>query len=178
MQPHIDPLRYELEGLVASMHPSPHGVVLSCRWRYTGNTLRTVLMRGVMVGDLETMAWEETLMSFLEKSRPKTVERGMSVRPADDDFKRRYPALHEYLTADAYPDGSPRKTSTVNVFVDQDGWKASLKDRDRELILFVTDRSFLGLLEALEAMVTSDNPAWRDDRWKDQKGQQKNGKKT
>lgn len=178
MQSHTDTLRYELGGLVASMHPGPLGVTLSCVWRYTGTTVRTALLRGVMVGDLERLAWEETVMSFLEKTRPKTVERGMSVRPADDDFRRRYPALHEYLTADAFPDGSPRKTSTLNVFVDQDGWKASLKDRERELILFVTDRSFLGVLEALEAMVTSDSPAWRDDRWKDQKGGQKNGKKT
>lgn len=178
MQPHVDPFEYTLEGLVASMHPSPLGVALVCRWRYTGNTLRTALLRGVAIADLEREAWEETLMSFLEKSRPKTAERGVMVKPADDDFKRRYPALHEYLTADCYPDGSPRKTSTVNVFVDQDGWKASLKDRDREIILFATDRSFLGVLEALESLVTSDNPPWRDDRWSGQKGGGKNGKKT
>lgn len=102
----------------------------------------------------------------------------MSVVPADEDFRRRYPALYEYVTADAFPDGSPRKTSTVSVFVDRDGWKGSLKDRERALILFATDTSFLGVLEALEGLLTSDRPPWKDDRWAESKGGQKGQKKA
>lgn len=154
----------------------PGGVILTREGLLQRRMNATLSIPAEFWCELDPWLKEEVLMSFLKRGRPDNGLNGQGGYSHDSDFADRYPALSEYMTALAYPDGSARRTSTLNVFVDRDGWKASLKDRDNGLILFATDRSFLGVLEALEGLLISEHPPWREDRYPGQ-GQNGGGKK-
>lgn len=85
------------------------------------------------------------------------------------EFGEKYPAIWEYLSTCLWPDGSPRRTSTLNLFVDPTGVKASLKDRDGQQITFVTARSPDEALEVLEDQLRNGTVVWRPDEWKRKK---------
>ena len=72
-----------------------------------------------------------------------------------------HPALWEYLTLDAWEDGSARQTSTLSVFWGTNGLQAALNDRDAGLVAFASGDSLDVLLQALEHGLQSDSLDWR-----------------
>lgn len=79
----------------------------------------------------------------------------------DDDFAGKYPILAQFMCAIVDDDGKTRQTSTVNIFVEMGVVKASLRERDHALTLWVTSGSVEGIFEALEDALNKNPPEWR-----------------
>lgn len=75
------------------------------------------------------------------------------------------PALREFLTAAEWPDGEPRKTGTVLLFLGDAGrLQVMLNDRDQQLVAFLTGDSLEGLLHAANRAVVDEAADWRASR--------------
>lgn len=72
-----------------------------------------------------------------------------------------YPNLCEYLFSDCWEDGSPRRTSTLTVFGDGEGFKGSLNDRATDNVAFVSAATIEELLAVFEAKLTASSLDWR-----------------
>lgn len=99
-------------------------------------------------------------MSFLRRL-PPSGEGSNGGEPLDPDFKDRFPALFEHLTANRYPDGTARRTCSLSVFSEDAAWKMCLNDRDQSMVLFVTEARFDACLESLELLLQEELPPWR-----------------
>lgn len=96
-------------------------------------------------------------------SRPGEKD-GMAIRSPSKgcvEFAKDYPALHEYLTAETYDDGSPRQTSTMLFFVEDGGFKLCFCDRDLDRTVWAHDDSIEECLLSLEAVLSSGTAVWR-----------------
>jgi len=114
---------------------------------------------------------EEVLMSWLRQVRRPDGPLGSGGIAADPAWLSEYPALHEYLTAGANPDGSPRRTATLTVFAELGTWKAFLNERDSGASLCASGGTVGETLAALEVMLESEVPPWRfSDRAKPDNG--------
>jgi len=116
-------------------------------------------------------------MSFLRKAEVDSTQ-SPSGAILDPEFSKSYPALHEYLTADQYPDSTPRARSTVSIFVEEGLWKACLNERDQGLVLFVAEERFGALVEALELLLQEDRVPWRKSKAKSPYGAKSKSKGT
>jgi hypothetical protein len=72
-----------------------------------------------------------------------------------------HPSIWEMLTASEWPDGTPRKLSTVTVFVDEGCVKVSINDRAQGLVGFSSGASLEEALASLEAALAADRVEWR-----------------
>lgn len=71
------------------------------------------------------------------------------------------PAVVEYLTATAYPDGSQRERSTISLFLEDGVVKACLSDRDQARTLWRSGASVEDALMAVESAVADGTADWR-----------------
>jgi len=109
---------------------------------------------------LSPLERRSSLMSFLRRqSGDQSSANAQS--SVDVDFQTNYPALSEYLTSAAYPDGAVRQLATLTIFREDGWWKACLNEKDQGLVLFVAESRFGTLLEALELLLQEDHPPWR-----------------
>lgn len=143
----------------------PGGVILVREWKRSRMVNSTLMIPSEFWAEMDWDQRKAMLMSFLSKGKPEYVSAGSNAPAEDADFAERYPALSEYMSSAKYPDGSKRQVSRLGIFVDTDGWKAQLRDVDRGLVIWATDRSFLGVLEALEGLLISERPPWREDKF-------------
>lgn len=138
------------------------GVCLTVHHRWSGVLIRQALYTFEQLNHLTPESRKETFMSFFRK--PNEVVNG-SGSPSAEDMPRclqeRAPALGAYLTCDTWPDGKPRSHSTLIIFVQDGMFKACLSDKDTNMGLWSSAKSFDDLLEALEARLTDDRPDWR-----------------
>lgn len=107
-------------------------------------------------------------MTFLRRAESSSSPRGPSgsaAVPAEE--LTRWPALLEFLTATAWPDGEARQTGSLLVFVDEGTLKACLNDRSQGSVAFVTGRGLADLCDVAEASLQTDSLDWR--RSKDRK---------
>lgn len=107
---------------------------------------------------------ETLVVQMLEKKARKVSEDGGSVMMVDDKFASAYPLLHSYLTQNRWPDGSPRETSSIILFVDGPTCKAMLRDKDEGLCLWVASTSLWLVFDVLEAKLADPAAEWRQDR--------------
>lgn len=78
------------------------------------------------------------------------------------DFASDYPCLMEFLWREKWPDdGAPRRPGTLTVFQEEGRWKACVNDRDQQLVAFVSDDAFAGLLRTIEDGLDKDALDWR-----------------
>jgi hypothetical protein len=70
-------------------------------------------------------------------------------------------AVNEYMTATVYPDGSPRKTATFTVFVEESVVKVCFSDRDQEQTMWRSGASLEDALLAVETALCGDGADWR-----------------
>lgn len=104
----------------------------------------------------------EMKMKFIKASLARAAGMGPDAPPRDPDFANQHPALCEFMTLTRVDAKTVRKTATLNVFFEQGVFKAFLNDRETRKSLCVVSDTFLGLLVALEASITSDDPGWRN----------------
>lgn len=87
----------------------------------------------------------------------------------DAAFQKQFPILYEMMTATPTIEGKRRKVCTLTIVCEDGMAKAGLKDRDRDLSLWVSAQSLGGVFTALEEALTARPVAWRritDDRFK------------
>ena len=116
-------------------------------------------------------------MSFLRKLEAVPGS-GQSDCMPDPEFQETFPAMSEFMTAPSYPDGSAREKATVSVFFEDGVFKACLNERDRGLVLFVSEAKFACLFEALELLLQGEHVPWRISKQVVAKGGQKAKKGT
>jgi len=116
-------------------------------------------------------------MSFLRKTEVESTQ-SSSAMTLDPEFSKMYPALHEYLTAEQYPDNSPRIKSTISIFTEDQLWKACLNEKDQGLVLFVAEERFGALIEALELLLQEERVPWRKSKAKGPYNAKPKGKGT
>ena len=73
------------------------------------------------------------------------------------------PALVEFLTVAKWDDGVARQVGTVMLLVDGVVWKAWVHDRDGRRSCFVSARTPLELLSAVEDVLANGGGDWRPD---------------
>lgn len=93
------------------------------------------------------------------KAKPTTVKAGLAA--VDAEMSKQYPALMEFMTITVNDDKTPRETATVLIFAEAGLFKGCLSDRETQQTLWASSDTFEGLLEALEAMLQSGSPQWR-----------------
>jgi len=82
-------------------------------------------------------------------------------RATDDSFAKDYEMLFEMMTHTTWDDGTPRQTSSLTIFAEDGCWKACLSDRELGTVTFVTSKTVLGLLVALEDGLEECTLDWR-----------------
>lgn len=88
-----------------------------------------------------------------------------STQPSDNGpWGKDYPTLCEFLTSSVWDDGAARVPGTLLVFAEGPLWKCCLKDRDGGHVVFVSAKTPIALLKALEAGLVGDGLDWRADR--------------
>lgn len=91
-----------------------------------------------------------------------TVGQATSDRAAvDDGFAKDYPTLFEMLTFQGKVNGVVRKTCTMIVVCEDGQWKLGLKERDRDVSLWLSGETFVGALMSLEDALNAPVVAWR-----------------
>lgn len=101
------------------------------------------------------------MASFLRKAVNDAEMVRLDSDARDLAFRGRYPALAEWLSAQQYPDGTARETSTLLAFIEGGLYKGCLNDRDNARGLWASSGSFEGLLEALEGHLQAGTGEWR-----------------
>jgi hypothetical protein len=104
-------------------------------------------------------------MSYLQKRGPQengqATEGAWVFNPKDLD---RWPALLEFITSRAWPDGTLRQSGTLLLFADEGRLKVCLSDRDQGVVCFVTGDGVMGLLDAAEQLLRDGDGDWRPQR--------------
>lgn len=86
---------------------------------------------------------------------------GKQLPISDQRFRESYPTIVEYLTTLKYDDGSSRVPSALSLFIDDGVLKAALNDKDCKRSLYASGDTLEDVLDALEAALSSAEPAWR-----------------
>lgn len=113
-------------------------------------------------------------VSFPRKAlRDLTMLRKMAITEptkrviSDSSSAKRWPCLWEHLTQTTWgpPDNEDRPTSTITLFLRDDGTLgASLSDKANARTCFASGETVLGLLDTLDACASNPSYAWREDR--------------
>lgn len=102
-----------------------------------------------------------------EKGR-ETKNKIQAITLAQEDavFAKKYPALAEFLSVEAWDESTERVRGTISVFWEEGSFKASVNDRDAEQVAFVSKGTFVGLLESIEKGLQADSLDWRPSKGK------------
>lgn len=101
---------------------------------------------------------------YVEK--PQATQGGAvpSAKSIDPEMSAKFPALWEYVTEDAWEDGTARETATLLIFYEEGCLKACLNDRSGQRSAFWSNRSLAGLLACVEADLQAGAVEWRTKR--------------
>lgn len=106
-----------------------------------------------------------TVMSFFKRPDSGTSPVGKGgIASIDTELAANCPALACYLGSDTWEDGEVRQRSSLVMFFEDGVYKVCLSDKDTNMSLWASSRSFLGLSEALEARLTEERVDWRKQR--------------
>lgn len=106
--------------------------------------------------------------------KPKAVPDTGRADYASRDGMGKMPELAEWMTAAAYEDGSVRLPPTMTLFCQNGEWRASLRDRQEKLVLFLSARTWADLFKMINEFCLSDLAPWRHD----DDGHERNGKRV
>lgn len=154
-------------------------VLLSHQRRHTGNL--TGLERSLQATSkhfrnaLANCWWEEereTLLNHWELEMERImvdfskILKGRGIKgsnvPLDDDaFAKAWPTLHAFCADTIDQDGKTRITSTITLFFEDGVVKGMLKERNANLLLWVTAPTLLDVFGCLEIALTKDTVDWR-----------------
>lgn len=79
----------------------------------------------------------------------------------DQKFMEQYPILSALLTKTPTIEGKRRQTATLTIVCEDGMAKAGVRDRDRDVSLWVSAPTVLGTFTALEEALTARPVAWR-----------------
>lgn len=101
------------------------------------------------------------LMGVVKKRDVPTQPKSVNVDSGGGEFLARWPSVLEMLTSVQYPDGEPRRTSTITFFYEDGAAKVCLNDRDNGLTGWAAGVDALEALDALEGLLAADTVVWR-----------------
>jgi len=110
------------------------------------------------------------MAKFLKKFSAAQLRTAAGVEVDDKEFRKEMPALAEYLYATVDTDGRPRKTGTINIFVQEGRVKAFYTDKQNNVQVAATADGVLDVLRCLDEMLRGSDVPWRE--WQPQNGQQ------
>jgi len=90
----------------------------------------------------------------------KASEKGAAAAQ-DKRMEAKTPMLYSLLTCTSLGGGKTRKPCTLTIFAGDGVWKASLKERDHNMVLWAACDSLEGIPEALEAQLALEVIPWR-----------------
>lgn len=108
---------------------------------------------------------EEWMMKFLKKHTDEQGQGGPGRTLGKSKMMEANPGLAEYMTTESWDDGSARAVSTLSLSLADDGWKASLNDKEGKCSAFATGSTPELAISALNVMVESGEVDWR--KWKE-----------
>jgi len=79
----------------------------------------------------------------------------------DEEFKKKFPHLLEWLTSTEYDDRKLRTTSTLLLFVENGVLKVCFNDRDNNRSVFVSNTTVEGALYDLDIGLANDTLEWK-----------------
>lgn len=89
---------------------------------------------------------------------------GVKYHASPDQIAKTYPNLAEFMTAAVFDGGKEaRQSPTVTFWCSGGLWRASVKDREESLILWLTADSPIELIALLEDFCLSPHAPWRHD---------------
>lgn len=100
-------------------------------------------------------------MSYLRKPGPVPGASGAGGPIQPCPFWKDFPALWEYMSSGSYPDGSPRQTSSLTVFIEDGLIKLCLSDRDNSQTAWGASDEFEDALLGLEKALAGGVVQWR-----------------
>jgi hypothetical protein len=106
---------------------------------------------------------EKKRISYLRKLAADSGNGQIAVLAAPPELVLVYPAISEYLTSLAFPDGSERETSTITLLIEDGKIKAALNDRANSRSIWRSGDTVEEVLACLEAAVADERSSWR--RW-------------
>jgi len=83
---------------------------------------------------------------------------------SDADWGKRFPTICEYLTADAFDDGTPRELSSLSIRMEGGEVRLALNDPYSSRSMYTAARSVKEALELMEGHLKSSGGSWRP--WK------------
>lgn len=90
----------------------------------------------------------------------------VSIETSDPAFFKKYPALAEFLSLEAWDEQTARERGTLTLFWEEGCFKLAVNDRDSEQTTFLSKGTFLGVLESLEKGFKEDSLDWRAQKGK------------
>lgn len=103
-------------------------------------------------------------MKFRQKQRLQkggSNEHGMAT---DDSFRKRHPALHEYLTCAPEETGHGSMTATLTIFTEGFWWKLCLNDRAEGMSCFASAETLSEALETLDSQLQEGTADWKEQK--------------
>jgi hypothetical protein len=82
----------------------------------------------------------------------------------DEAFFQEFPTLAAFLTVTELGKGETRKTASLSIWADGEGWHACLSDRQNARKVFITATCWADILVTLEASVSDPQTVWRPDK--------------
>jgi hypothetical protein len=141
--------------------PGERHVVAVLRDRRIGKVVYAECGRYWPLDSLNDLQWRQVVMSFLKRAVPAAGAGGGGAAFPDAAFAKDYPALYEYMTAQQWPDGTTRKTSSVTLFCEDSQLKVCVTEKNDGTVLFAAGKTLKSALAALEGLLTSAETPWR-----------------
>lgn len=108
-------------------------------------------------------------MKFVSKASDQGPVAPVPLDQSDMQLSCLFPALHEYLTAGEWDDGSSREQSTILLFMEDMIWKLCLNDRAKARSAWASGSSILSVFKALDAGLQNGTVEWRQSKGKGRK---------
>jgi len=117
--------------------------------------------------------WREYVAKFIKRLEAGSTVTGEPRAEFDPGFSKKYPAIAEHLSTDML-DGRSRLTTTLLLSTELGKWKACIRDRDNDLVAWVTADTLDMLLIAVEGRLAGKtDPDWRVDKFAVKGGKRK-----
>lgn len=144
----------------------PHGLGIG-QWHKQSGVMRDWWVlpdQACSIADSEQVrGW---VLSFLRKPVDQADGPQLPAQAHDEWLATTCPALHEWLTAVQWPDGTARQTSRLSLWFEGRECRGYLRDQDTQHLLWGVADTLAGLLVALDDQLQSDAPQWRQDRYR------------
>lgn len=113
-------------------------------------------------------------MGFLKRRDSSSSPEGVSGSfAATVEDAARFPAVLEFMTAVAWPDGEPRTLGSLTLFCEEGRLKLCVSDKANGAVAFVTGNTLLEVLDAAERLLVGGGGDWRPTRENGRAGRRK-----